>query len=155
MASKTKNYTPVVKTMVAVYGSLRVGEGNSWMNDEANAIYLGGGKTHHNYNIYEHHGKGFPHVSMKHNDSETPVVVDVFEIAQSELFSSYDRLEGYPSFYDRTKIAIKMYNDDMLEAWMYHIDEDYPVPVRSGDWSAYLEEHRVAMAMENGENIDE
>jgi gamma-glutamylcyclotransferase (GGCT)/AIG2-like uncharacterized protein YtfP len=130
------------KRMVAVYGSLRVGEGNEWVNTEADARYLGQGKTLEDFNLYEHHGKGFPHVSLKHNDSETQVVVDVFEITQEQLTTSYDGLEGYPSFYNRSEVVVEMYNGDMTEAWIYHIDEDYPVPVRCGDWVTYLQDSK-------------
>ncbi len=140
-----------VKRMVAVYGSLRVGEGNEWLNIEAGARYLGQGKTLKDFNLYEHHGKGFPHVSLAHNDSKTPVTVDVYEVTHGQLTTSYDGLEGYPSFYNRTEVAIEMYNGDLLESWIYHIDEDYPVPVRSGDWSAYLAEDRAARGLSDDE----
>jgi gamma-glutamylcyclotransferase (GGCT)/AIG2-like uncharacterized protein YtfP len=139
------------KRMVAVYGSLRVGEGNDPVNERAGARYLGQGKTCENYNLYEHGGKGYPHVSMAHNDSGTPVVVDVFEITQAALTSDYDGLEGYPTFYNRTEITVDMYNGDIAEAWMYHIDEDWENPVRSGDWAEHLREWRASMGISEDE----
>jgi gamma-glutamylcyclotransferase (GGCT)/AIG2-like uncharacterized protein YtfP len=137
------------KRMVAVYGSLRIGEDNDWVGDENNARYLGQGKTCNNYNLYEHCGKSYPHVSLTHDDSNTPVVVDVFEITQGQLVTAYDGLESYPQFYNRTEVTVDMYNGDIAEAWIYHIDESAPVPVRSGDWSEHLAEDRAARGVPN------
>lgn len=125
------------KVLVAVYGSLRQGMGNDHLNKRAKALYLGEGKTVYNYNIYPHYGPGFPHVSLKHDCSDSPVTVELYETNQYQLESAYDCLEGYPDFYNRTPVAIRMENDDIVEAWIYHIDQHLPDQIKSGDWCEY------------------
>jgi gamma-glutamylcyclotransferase (GGCT)/AIG2-like uncharacterized protein YtfP len=107
---------------------------NECVNERAKAEYMGEGKTDKNFNLYQYGNGYFPCVSLEHTDNATPVVVDVFQVTQDGLEGPYDALEGYPGFYNRTKILVKMYNDDLVEAWIYHIDEAQPNVVESGDW---------------------
>ena len=127
MPNKTKH-------LVAVYGSLRLGMSNASVNDRAEATFLGKGNTKEDFNLYQYGGGYFPCVSLAHSSNKTPVVVDVFEVSQDGLEGPYDALEGYPGFYNRTEIIVKMYNDDLVKAWIYHIDEKQEVLVTSGDW---------------------
>lgn len=125
------------KHFVAVYGSLRVGMENECVNENAKATFAGRGRTEKNYNLYQYGGGYFPCVSLEHTHNAKPVVVDVFEVTEDGLEGPYDSLEGYPDFYNRTEILVRMYNDDLVKAWIYHIDAEQPNLVESGDWVAY------------------
>ncbi|MCS5736871.1 gamma-glutamylcyclotransferase family protein, partial [Herbiconiux daphne] len=57
------------------------------------------------------------------------------------LKGSYDALEGYPSFYNRTQIPVVLDDGRELDAWIYHIDEEQKEGVAHGDWVKYLEEN--------------
>ncbi|AUG88427.1 gamma-glutamyl cyclotransferase [Vibrio phage Vp_R1] len=137
-------YSPE-KQLVAVYGSLRPGRGNFGVNGEAKATHLFTATTKDNYDLFEY-CNSFPSVSLKHSDSGTPVVVDIFETTRSGLEGAYDRLEGYDkenpedSFYNRTEIPIMLATGDIVMAWIYHIDEITGKRVEHGDWSRHMEE---------------
>lgn len=122
------------KVLVAVYGSLRSGMQNYVVNENAGATLVGKGVTIDNYDLHRYAGCYFPSVSLTHSNAGKPVVVEVFETTESGLTGPYDRLEGYPSFYNRTQIPVKLDNGDEVEAWIYHIDEEQPDLVESGDW---------------------
>lgn len=123
------------KTFIATYGSLRRGKQNYRVNESGCGKFVGLGVTEENYNLYRYSGSYFPSVSMTNSDNNTPVVVDVFEAPiDGGLTGAYDALEGYPNFYNRTKVNIKMDDGSTLEAWIYHIDEDQDEVITSGDW---------------------
>ena len=127
------------KTFIATYGSLRRNMENFGVNARGNGQFIGKGLTTDNYDLFQY-GRGyFPSVSLKHSESKAQVVVDVFEAPDDRtgLKGSYDMLEGYPSFYNRTQIDITMDNGDTLSAWIYHIDEEQPNRVESGDWCTH------------------
>jgi gamma-glutamylcyclotransferase (GGCT)/AIG2-like uncharacterized protein YtfP len=120
--------------LIAVYGSLRPGMSNERVNDNAEARHLGTATTVNHMNLYEYGQGYFPSVSLEHTDSGKPVVIDLYECTEDNMIDHYDALEGYPSFYNRTKIPVRTYTDDIVEAWIYHIDEAQDVLVTSGDW---------------------
>ncbi|UIW10527.1 gamma-glutamyl cyclotransferase [Aeromonas phage BUCT695] len=119
---------------IATYGSLRRGMSNYTVNQRGGGIWVGRGKTVDDINLYRYHGCYFPSISLAHSSHGSKVVVDVFEAPSSGLFGAYDCLEGYPSFYNRTKVMIDMDGGSQLEAWIYHIDQEQEEPVVSGDW---------------------
>lgn len=129
------------KTFIATYGSLRRGMQNFRVNANGNGEYVGTGKTLDNINLYRYSGCYFPSVSLKHDSNGKQVVVDVFEAPEGEtgLEGSYDMLEGYPSFYNRTQIVVELDNGQQLLAWIYHIDNEQNELIESGDWC----EHNV------------
>lgn len=128
------------KVLVATYGSLRRNMHNAMVNDNANAVFVGKGKTKENFDLFEYGGGAFPSVSLVHSESNTPVVVDLYETTGAGLTGAYDWLEGYRgpeyarNFYNRTKVNILKDDGEEVEAWLYHIDEEQPVRVPSGDW---------------------
>ncbi|MFW3388241.1 UNVERIFIED_CONTAM: gamma-glutamylcyclotransferase family protein, partial [Kocuria sp. CPCC 205274] len=121
------------KCFVATYGSLRRGMHNTRVNQMAGGELVGLGNTDRPYNLYDL--GSFPSISLVHTDQETPVRVEVYETnIEGGLEGPYDRLEGYPHFYNRTEVPVTLDNGDTLTAWIYHIDEDARRPVEGGDW---------------------
>lgn len=130
----------VDKVLVAVYGTLRTGEGNYRCMVRADGKSLGLGATVNNYNLYSL--GGFPKVSLTRNDHEVPVVVEVFETDERGLTGPLDGLEGYPAFYDRTLVDVKLDSGETVKAWIYHIENDSGLtsPIKNGDWVKRHEE---------------
>lgn len=125
------------KVFVATYGSLRRGMSNEGVNYRAGAEYYGKGKTVENYDLFRYNSAYFPSVSLTHNASQTPVVVDVWETTQAGLEGPYDSLEGYPNFYNRSEVDILMDSGEVLRCWIYHINSPMPNRVESGDWCLF------------------
>lgn len=120
---------------IATYGSLRRGMQNFRVNQSGGGVFVGLGETVDHFDLYRYGSSYFPSVSLQHSESEAPVVVDVFEAPfDGGLTGSYDMLEGYPSFYNRSIIRVVLDNGDELDAWIYHIDQKQPTRVESGDW---------------------
>jgi len=123
--------------LVAVYGSLRAGLGNHRVLDTkwGGSEYVKTTRTADNHNLRAY-CSGFPCVSL--NEGEGTVVVELYRILTDETAHRLDRLEGYPSFYDRTKIEML----DGEEAWIYHINNSQAEIIEDGDWKRYYEEQR-------------
>lgn len=133
------------KTLLAVYGSLREGRENSQMHDSTDAVHYFTGHTKDDYDLFAYQSGYFPSVSLAHSSSEKPVIVDVYMVGNKAMEEHYDFLEGYnksnpdDSFYNRKKVDIVAPTGDMVEAWMYHINEITGQRVDSGDWNDYKE----------------
>lgn len=125
---------------IATYGSLRTGMGNFPVNARGGGVSIGNGRTVENFNMYSL--GGFPSLSLAHNSHGVPAVVEVFEAPETGMKGAYDRLEGYPSFYNRTPIEVAMDDGSSLTAWIYHIDEEQSTPVTKGDWVEYYNDKR-------------
>ena len=130
------------KVLVAVYGSLRVGMENARVNERAGGVHIGTGKTVENYDLYQYGGGYFPSVSLVHNESQKPVVVDVFETTVAGLEGPYDCLEGHHgndsnyTFYNRDLVDVEL-NGEIVKCWIYNIPEVQPNRVESGDWCLF------------------
>jgi len=128
--------------LVAVYGTLRKGNGNYKRHLE-DAEYLG-------TEVIKGHGMvslgGFPAV-YRSKDPEKGVVVEVFRPISEEMKRGLDGLEGYREggdFYDRKVVKTK-YGD----AWMYFMDgfnDESDDQIVNGDWmKPVLEEDEPVM----------
>lgn len=142
------------KVFIATYGSLRRGMHNYRVNVMGNGQLVGMGETDENYNLYDL--GSFPSVSLAHNSHDMSVVVEVYEAPADNtgLTGPYDRLEGYPNFYNRTEIPVTLENGDTLTAWIYHIDEDMARPVEGGDWCLYRNANYYNELAAGNEEID-
>lgn len=127
------------KVYVACYGSLRLGMGNERVNYYANAEWVGRGKTVEKFTMYRY-CFGFPSVSLTAENPPSELTVDVFETTQEGLTGPYDRLEGYPTFYDRSLVDVRLESGEMVKAWIYVIEEETGPVVESGDWCLYRDE---------------
>lgn len=110
---------------VAVYGTLRKDCGNDYLLKDS--VFLGQFRTDPKYTMYD---AGCPFVSRGGQDS---ITVEVYAVDQYTL-KNLDRLEHYPSLYNRIQIPTPW-----GDAWMYVMEDfflagaDY---VASGDWKS-------------------
>lgn len=91
---------------VAVYGTLKKNHGNHPLLKDSE--FLGQDRVK-GWDLY---AGGIPFI-VKGKGS---VSVEVYKIDKS-TFNSIDRLEGYPEFYNRTKVST-----NFGKAWIYHFD---------------------------------
>ena len=130
--------------LIAVYGTLRLDEGNwRWYLNNDQSKHLGTTKVDNNFTLVDYTGGGFPAI-VHHPEGNTPVVVDVFEVTE-EIAQRVDRLEGYDEsrggyqgFYDRMTVETEFGDADI-----YFMKEDAlnRPKIDSGDWVKYLEEN--------------
>ena len=121
---------------VLVYGSLRKGLGND-IHGFARATgtsveFLGHAVVEGEMHSYG----GFPYVWFP-EECSAEVVGEVYHLNDPEghLAASLDRLEGYPSFYNRKEV-----DTPYGKSWVYFFNEkDVHAPVANGDWL----QHRV------------
>jgi gamma-glutamylcyclotransferase (GGCT)/AIG2-like uncharacterized protein YtfP len=114
--------------LVAVYGSLRKGLHNHGLLAQSPQL---GTDTAQGFKMYSM--GGFPFITHEDATPEDTITIEVYEVTPIEM-RRLDRLEGYPSFYNRELIDTKF-----GKAWIYFIDGDkdgYP-PVVDGDWLKY------------------
>jgi len=95
---------------VAVYGSLLSNKGNHCLLEGSK--YIGTTLTPPEYTMYSL--GGFPCIAL---EGGTPIHVEVYEVDES-VFGMLDRLEGYPSFYNRKEIET-----ELGTAWIYYISD--------------------------------
>jgi gamma-glutamylaminecyclotransferase len=114
-----------IKSIVAVYGSLRMGCHNHYLLKESE--FLGQFRTDPEFRMMDL--GDFPAI-IKNGD--TSIVMEVYSV-NPKTMAALDFLEGYPQFYNREKISTP-YGD----AWYYFLAgnaEGYSnVEIRSGDW---------------------
>lgn len=115
---------------VAVYGSLRVGEGNynHFFTEEE---HLGTGKI----NGFKLYSLGcYPGIRPSGN-SEDKVVVDLFDIKNEDTLQSVHRMEQGAG-YTIERVPVKMDSGEEIDAIVYVYDSDLPEDrlVENGDW---------------------
>lgn len=129
MSNKQEPKSP----LYAVYGTLRKGFGNyQRILEGTDSEFLGTERAYIPFKMVSL--GGFPGL-VPSND--TKITLEVFRINNPAIERQLDLLEGYPDFYEKTKIATQW-----GEANIYYLHSEryknYPV-IPSGDWR----EHRV------------
>ena len=116
------------KHSVAVYGSLRQGLGNHRLLEHVESHEKG--VTLSNFNMYSL--GGFPAIT---EEGTAGVVVEVYDVDDA-TFARLDRLEGYPSFYDRKEVDVLLDNGNTVQAWIYYLHDQpaYAGLVEGNDW---------------------
>lgn len=114
------------KHLVAVYGTLREGQGNwSWAlrgrSEQLGAAYLDG--------FVMYNTGGFP-AAVRTTDGDSRILVEVYEV-DDEVFSDLDRLEGYPTMYTREQVETE-YGKAWLYIWNFDLGGLQLIP--EGDW---------------------
>lgn len=105
---------------VAVYGSLKEGFGNHRLLTTSEKV---GEDWVDGWTMYSL--GGFPAIV----EGDGSIKVEIYEV-DDETFSRLDRLEGYPSFYDRKKVETSE-----GAAWIYyHHTPPAREIVESGEW---------------------
>lgn len=118
---------------VLTYGTLRVGEPN-WAGFLSTRSQHLGTYTIDGYSLWTPHG-GFPYAIP---DPEGAIVTDLF-LVSPEIFFALDRLEGYPTHYDRERVDL-----EGLKPWIYiaanpGMIRSNAVKIESGDWVEFRE----------------
>jgi gamma-glutamylaminecyclotransferase len=103
----------LLNNIVAVYGTLRKGNGN-YYNYLTDSRHVGEGKTKDKYPLVIN---GLPYM-VEAKGKGYNVTVDVFAVDDLTL-KALDRLEGHPNWYERKKIPIKMADGTEVMAWLY------------------------------------
>lgn len=116
--------------LVAVYGTLRKNNGNHRLLRESR--YCGTETLNLSATLYTL--GPFPALVFN-DDNESPITVEIYEVNKPTL-NSLDRLEGYPSFYNRKQIETSV-----GPAWIYYQTEEYHEDqvIASGDWMEYID----------------
>lgn len=131
------------KKLIAVYGTLRLGQGNyKYLLDNKHSKHLGTTTVDNNFTLVDYTGGGgFPAV-IHHKEGKTPIVVDVFEVTMP-VARSVDSLEGYHekdeihTFYDRMSVDTEFGKADIY--FMTERALNRPI-IDHGDWVKYKEE---------------
>lgn len=102
----------VEHNLVAVYGTLRKGNGN-YYHYLQDSKYIGPGYTEDKFPLVVN---GLPYLVDKKGFGHN-VEVDVFKVSD-EVLKELDVLEGHPNWYKRRKVNIKR-NGKLLKCWIY------------------------------------
>jgi gamma-glutamylaminecyclotransferase len=100
------------RNLVAVYGTLRKGNGN-YYRFLSDSKYIGQGYTKDKYPLII---QGLPYLVDQRGFGHN-VEVDVFKVSDEVLWE-LDSLEGHPKWYERKQIDIKR-NGKTLKCWIY------------------------------------
>ncbi len=118
--------------LVAAYGTLRKGYGNSRLVDRGNN-HVGTGITVEDYRMTS---SGIPFVSK--NNPVSKIVVDIWKIDSNQL-AQVDGLEGHPNWYRRELIDVNV-NNSIMKAWLYFNEQSRGnTLIENGD---YANKHR-------------
>ena len=120
--------------LVAVYGSLRKGLHNHPVLNGADMLDTG---TAVGYNMYSL--GAYP--ALVPVDTPTyPIRVEVYEVDEP-TFAALDRLEGYPSFYNRDVVDVVCEDGSVMPCWIYYMERNLAdhQQVMNGDWKDFLE----------------
>lgn len=128
------------KTLVAVYGTLRQGNGNHRLISQYDSSeFLGEGIIPKRATMFSN--GGFPYLSFDAGDKpQMYPTVEVYAV-DDDCLADLDCLEGYPGWYDRSKVDVILFTNEnnlanrTVTAFVYHQDKDFDLPViESGDW---------------------
>ena len=120
------------KKLYAVYGTLKKGFGNHRILENNDLVFEGSV----NIPYYMVSLGGFP--GLIKDDKDNPIHIEVYEVTDEETERRLDRLEGYPSFYNKDMIETPV-----GEAHIYFLERsgygDNGL-VESGNWerSSYV-----------------
>ena len=101
--------------MVAVYGTLKSGNGNNYFMDKAK--FIGWGTTSEKHRLCI---SGLPYL-IEGGDGHR-VEVEVYEVDAVGL-AHLDRLEGHPLLYERRETQVELDGGDEITAWIYFAPE--------------------------------
>lgn len=102
--------TSTSKILVAVYGSLKKGFHNDHYIASSDT-FVGDGTV-----------KGFDMFSLGGYPMIVPgngqISVEVYEVSET-TFNTLDRLEGFPHFYDRKRVDVRLNDGSATKTWIY------------------------------------
>ena len=115
------------KHIVAVYGTLREGQGN-WRWALRNRSEKLGDAVVSGFDMYN--TGGFPAVVHTTGEGQRDISIEVYEV-DDEVFADLDRLEGYPHMYTREQVDTE-YGPAWLYIWNSPLGGLEYIP--GGDW---------------------
>jgi gamma-glutamylaminecyclotransferase len=127
MTKILKDESTMAKILLAVYGTLKRGNGNhSFFLDNKDSKFLGTGVTDNRY-IMLNYCSGFPGIVRPEDGHDAslalPCKVEVFEVSV-KVAMKVDNLEGYPTFYDKEITTITLADGSKVSAYIYFLNED-------------------------------
>lgn len=112
--------------IVAVYGSLRQGEGSHhYLTDSE---YLGLGWTQNHYVLY---ATAYPAVVA--DEAAYPIRVACHTVSP-ELLQQLDDYEEHPVLYCRRQVPVVLDQGSVLQAWLYFYPQPEGRRLPTGDW---------------------
>ena len=105
--------------LVFVYGSLKKDFKYHWLIE--NAFLISNAETEEKFSLYRYPGADYPF--MAESPQLNKVIGEVYEI-DNRILRDLDRLEGYPTFYDRKKIFVKSKEKIRYEVLVYFLKEE-------------------------------
>lgn len=120
--------------LVAVYGSLREGLHNHHVLNGADMLDTG---EIEGYNMYS---LGAYPALVPVDTPTCPIKVEVYEVNEP-TFIALDRLEGYPTFYNRDVVDVVCEDGSVMPCWVYYMRRNLAdhQQVMNGDWKDFLE----------------
>ncbi len=110
--------------LVAVYGSLKEGYPNHRLLSASSSPLVGAGLTVDKFAMRSF--TAFPGLIEIEPDKPEAANVEVeVYLVDSSTFSRLDGLEGYPSFYNRKEVGIKLEDGSEVTAWIYILSDKY------------------------------
>jgi gamma-glutamylcyclotransferase (GGCT)/AIG2-like uncharacterized protein YtfP len=113
--SSMEHEFPAQGDLVAVYGTLKGGRGNS--HKLAGAEFIGKGETVDSYRMID---RGVPYVLPCPDERKgRRITVECYIPANRPQWEDLDRLEGHPDHYCRERIGIELESGETVDAWLY------------------------------------
>lgn len=106
------------KEVIAVYGTLKSGNGNAGFLSGDDAEMLGWGFTKEHHRLCDN---GLPYL-IEGGVGGKCAEVEVYEV-MPDLMARLDRLEGHPVHYERRQCTVVLETGEEVEAWVYFGDE--------------------------------
>lgn len=121
-----------LKHLVFVYGTLKRGFSNHFFLEGARC--RGRARTREHYALYE--GE-YPFVFRK--ERVGPIYGEVYEV-DTQTLMKLDRLEEHPDYYCRDQVEVVLDDGGSLTAWLYFFPAPQGRLIRSGEWSAPMQQ---------------
>lgn len=106
--------------IVAVYGTLKVGQANYHML--GTSTYLGKGRSREKYPLVSF---GIPYLFDRVGEGHR-IWMDVFKVSDEKL-EALDFFEGHPHHYHRKQIRVRLTNKKTILCWVYFASRDIDI----------------------------
>lgn len=135
LISKSMYSLPKMATLLFTYGTLRVNEPNAYIIKD-NSEYRQTCKTVNKYIMITQKSKSFPFVFPvdyypELEEHAVYITGDLYSV-NSEGLELCDRLEGHPTWYQRTKIEVKGENNQIQDVEAYLLTKECVKEINMG-----------------------
>lgn len=105
---------------VFVYGSLKMGFENNYILD--NATFISDAITCDKFQMYPVIGGAYPFLIK--SEKINYILGEVYKVTEQSILDSLDLLEGFPDYYLKDFIDIKLENNTIVQALTYFKNEE-------------------------------